>query len=344
MAAACRAEDISVETTPVEQTLREEPWSFEFFQAVTLLQRLLGNRDAVGRFSNPEDEAIHFRANSGLAFPASQIEGIDWRQDEAPQMSVNFMGLTGPMGVLPHCYSEFLLERLRAKDKGLQQFLDIFNHRIISLFYRAWEKYRFPVNYALAEQDLFTQHLLDLVGLGTHGLQNQQAAPDDAVLHFAAHFGRQARSAVALEAVLHGYFEVPVEVEQFAGAWYRLSPSMLCYVGEENGESEQLGQGAVVGDEVWTQQAGVRIKLGPLSLSRYRDFLPDGTAFEPLRAIVRLFSNNEFDFELQLILERKEVPACTVGFDGEAPPQLGWITWLKSKPMERDPEDTILKL
>jgi type VI secretion system protein ImpH len=185
---------------------------------------------------------------------------------------------------------------------------------------------------------------LDLIGLGTDGLQNRQDVPDDALLHFAGHLGRHARSAAALEALVHGYFEVPVEVEQFAGAWYRLSPDTLCYVGEEDGEPEQLGRGAVVGDEIWNQQSRVRMRLGPLSLSRYRDFLPDGTAFEPLRAMVRLFSNDEFDFELQLVLERKEVPPCNVGFDDAESPQLGWVTWLRSKPMERDPSDTILNL
>jgi type VI secretion system protein ImpH len=344
MATASRAEDSGLDTAPVESALREDACSFEFFQAVTLLHRILARRDPVGRFSNPEAEAVRFRAHTELAFPASQIQEIEWEGGEAPRMAVNFMGLQGPMGVLPHCYSELLLERIRAKDKSLVQFLDIFNHRAISLFYRAWEKHRFPVTYGVPEQDLFTRHLMDVIGLGTDGLQDRQAVPDDALLHFAGHLGRHARSAVALEALLHGYFEVPVEVEQFTGAWYRLSPDTLCYVGEDDAESEQLGSGAVVGDEIWNQQSRVRIKLGPLSLSRYRDFLPDGTAYEPLRAMVRLFSNNEFDFDVQLVLEREQVPSCSVGFDDAESPQLGWVTWLKSKPMDRDPSDTILNL
>ena len=114
---------------------------------------------------------------------------------------------------------------------------------------------------------------------------------------------------------------------------------------ENGGESQQLGGGAVVGDEIWDQQSRARIKLGPMALSQYREFLPDGSAFEPLRAISRFFSNNEFDFEVQLLLEREEVPKCDIGYEGEdAPPRLGWITWLKSKPLDRDPGDTILQL
>jgi len=113
---------------------------------------------------------------------------------------------------------------------------------------------------------------------------------------------------------------------------------------DDSGESQQLGKGAVVGDEIWDQQSRVRIRLGPMALSQYCDFLPDGSAFEPLRAITRFFSGEEFDFEVQLLLEREEVPGCDIGYEGEIPPRLGWVTWLKSTPLDRDPGDTILKL
>ena len=339
-----RAEDPDLNRSLLEETLRDDACSFEFFQAVTLLQRLRQDCQPVGRFSNPEDEAVHFAVNNDLAFPASQIQEIRWQDDSPPQMKVNFMGLTGPMGVLPYAYSELILERLRAKDKALQSFLDIFNHRLISLFYRAWEKYRFPVTYRLGEEDRFTHHLLDLIGLGTPGLQERQAVSDDALLHYVALLGEQSRSASALEAILRDYFEVPVEVEQFTGAWYRLDRSTQCCMKDDSGESQQLGKGAVVGDEIWDQQSRVRIRLGPMALSQYCDFLPDGSAFEPLRAITRFFSGEEFDFEVQLLLEREEVPGCDIGYEGEIPPRLGWVTWLKSTPLDRDPGDTILKL
>ena len=344
MATPSRTQGPGVDSSPIEQALREDSCSFEFFQAVTLLERLLHDRQPVGRFSNPEEEAVHFRVNNQLAFPASQIQEIGWPENVPPQMAVNFMGLTGPMGVLPYCYTELLLDRLRAKDKALQSFLDIFNHRMISFFYRAWEKYRFPVTYYLGDEDLFTHHLLDLIGLGTPGLQGRQAVPDDALLHFTGLLGKQVRSAAALEAILSAYFEVPVEVEQFTGAWYRLEPDTQCCMDEEESESQQLGGGAVVGDEIWNQQSRVRVKLGPLTMEQYQNFLPEGSAFQPLRSVVKFFCNEEFDFDVQLILKREEVPRCEVGGDTEGTPRLGWSTWLKSAPFTRDPGDTILNL
>jgi len=329
----------------IEQALREDSCSFEFFQAVALIQRLrLGECEPVGQFCNPEKEAVHFRVNNTLSFPASQIQEIDWNEESVPpQMKVNFMGLTGPMGVLPYCYTEFILERLKAKDKALQSFLDIFNHRIISFFYRAWEKYRFPATYYRGN-DEFTHHLLDFIGLGTPGLQGRQAVPDEALLHYVALLGSHARSAAALEAILADYFEVPVEVEQFAGAWYRLDPEAQCCMAEAGNDSEKLGEGTVIGDEIWNQESRVRICLGPLTLSRYLDFLPGGDSYEPLKSLVKFFSNDELDFEAMLILQRDEVPRCEVGTDSDPGPRLGWVSWLKTAPLQHDPGDTILNL
>jgi type VI secretion system protein ImpH len=328
----------------MEQALRDDACSFEFFQAVALLQRLrFHDREAVGQFSNPDDEAVQFRVNNTLAFPASQIQSIEDAEDGPPRMKVNFMGLTGPNGVLPYAYTELILERLRAKDPALESFLDIFNHRMISFFYRAWEKYRFPATYYRGD-DIFTHHLLDLIGLGTPGLANRQSVPDTSLLHYAALVGSHARSAEALEEILNGYFEVPVEVEQFAGAWYRLDPSAQCSMSDEESDSEKLGAGVVVGDEIWDQQSRVRIQIGPLSLEQYTNFLPGGSAHEPLKALVKFFSNDELDFEVKLVLQREDVPKCEMGGEDAAAPRLGWISWLKSAPLEHNPGDTILNI
>ncbi len=328
----------------IEQILQDDACSFEFFQAVTLLKRLRPGRQGVGRFSQPSEETVRFCANNQLAFPASQIQQIEFEGDAPANMQVNFMGLTGPMVVLPYAYSELILERLRNHDESLPDFLDIFNHRLLSFFYRAWEKYHFDVTYRLGDEDRFTQFLLDFVGMGTPGLQDRQAVPDEAFLHYVALLAEQSRSAVALEAILHDYFEIPVEIEQFAGAWFRLDTDTQCCMRDQETESEELGGGAVVGDAIWDQQSTIRIKLGPMGLVQYCDFLPEGSAYEPLRAITKFFTNGEFNCEVQLVLDRIEAPNCELGNECDGGQRLGWVTWLKSKPLQRDPGDTILRL
>lgn len=344
MGAQSRPQDSDLDRSPIERELREDPCRFRFFQAVRLLQRLRPERQPVGRFAPPEQEAVRFEARTALEFPASQIQSIDWTQEDQPRVCVNFMGLTGPQAILPYCYSELVIERLRARDEALRAFFDIFNHRIISLFYQAWEKYRFAIAYERGELDRFSHHLLDLIGLGTEGLQHRQAVEDESLLYYSGLLAQQPRSAAALEQILSDYFEIPVEVEQFAGAWYRLDSGTQCCFEEGDSYSEQLGLGAVVGDEIWDQKSRVRIRLGPMPLSRYREFLPGGEAHQPLRALVRFFASGEFDFEVQLILKREDVPACEIGLEGDRAPRLGWMTWMKSARAPSDAGDTVLTL
>ncbi len=334
----------AAEVLDIERLIGEEPYRFEFFQAVRVLERLLRDRTVPGRFANPQTEVVRFAAHNTTIFPASEIQSLQWRESRPPLMVVNFMGLTGPEGVLPLYYTQYVAERGRARDTAMRDFLDIFNHRMISLFYQAWERYKFTVQYERGGGDRLSHYLLDLIGLGTKGLGGRQAVPDMSLVYYAGLLGQRPRSAQALKQVIEDYFDVPAEIVQFAGAWYRLDVPSQCRFEGGAAESEQLAVGTVVGDEIWDEQSRVRVRLGPLALEQYQDFLPTGTAYQPLRALVRFFAGNEFDFEAQLVLKREEVPGCELGRGDETAPRLGWITWAKSVAMGRDPDDTVLEL
>jgi type VI secretion system protein ImpH len=185
----------------MEAKLRATPCEFEFFQAVRLIERLLPDRAPVGRFVSPDKEVMRFNAHNAFPFPASQIQRIIWDGDR-PVMVVNFMGLTGPMGVLPLYYTEMMLERIRSKDYGIIQFFDIFNHRMISLFYQAWEKYRFTIAYERGERDNFSHHLMDLIGIGSADLQDRLRVRDDSLLFYGGLLALRPRSAVALQRII----------------------------------------------------------------------------------------------------------------------------------------------
>src|SRR5262249_40532370 len=134
--------------------LRTSPWEFSFFQAMRLLQRMMPERALIGRFNPPSREVARLKAHPSVTFPASQIQDLQWPDDGVGvALTVNFMGLFGPLGSLPLYYSQYIVQRVRAKDYGMAAFLDMFNHRMIALFYRAWEKYRFYVAYERGERD-----------------------------------------------------------------------------------------------------------------------------------------------------------------------------------------------
>jgi type VI secretion system protein ImpH len=337
MAAASRRAD-----TPLIKLLFDEAYHFDFFQAVRLLERIYPERRPVGRDDLPGREAVRFRTRAGLDFPASQLHQISapaGGADAPAQMVVAFMGLTGPLGVLPHPYTELLTERARAQDHALWEFLDLFNHRLIALFYRGWEKSRFTVAYERREEDRVTEYLFDLVGMGTGGLRNRLGVPDEGLLHYGGLVAQRPHSAAALQALLGDYFGVPAGVAQFFGQWLSLDEESLCRLG---GANSRLGIGTIAGGRVWDDQSKFRLKLGPLNFYEFAAFLPVGSAFKPLLKLCRLMAGQEFDFDVQLVLKAAQVPGCVLTTRARRRPMLGWTSWLKTREFVYDDAQVVL--
>ena len=321
----------------------DEPYRFDFFQAVRLLERVYPERRPVGRASDPSREVARFRTRVSLAFPPSQIHqltrGDSGEEERPPQMMVAFMGLTGPQGVLPHHYTELLVDRVRYKDTALWEFLDVFNHRAISLFYRAWEKHHFPVAYERGEQDRFTEYLFDLVGMGTHGLRGRMSFRDQALLFYGGLVAQRPHSAGAIQSILSDYLGVPVNVEQFSGQWLKLDDVSLTRLGKANSE---LGVNAVAGERVWDTQSKFRLKFGPLTFAEFAAMLPVGSAFRPAADFARVLAGLELDFDAQLILKKEEVPTCILTTRARRRPMLGWTAWLKTRAFTENDSQVVL--
>jgi type VI secretion system protein ImpH len=326
---------------PLAQELLEESYRFDFFQAVRLLERLDPERQTVGLDGDIDREAVRFRTRQTLSFPPSEIYQItrndDGNSEKPPEMTVAFMGLTGPLGVLPHHYSELVIERSRHKDTTLWRFLDIFNHRILSLFYRVWKKYRFAIAYEGGELDEFSSALFSVVGVGTHGLRGRLSVHDQVLIYYGGLIAQRPHSASAIAAILSDYFGVPAVANQFSGQWLKLGDDVT-RLGHFN---SQLGTTTIAGARVWDVQSKFRLTIGPLSMKEFRDFIPIGSAFRPATELLRLLVGLEFDFDLQLVLKAEAVPSCALQTGSDAP-RLGWTSWLKTREVSEDDDQVVL--
>jgi type VI secretion system protein ImpH len=334
---------------PLEQQLFQEPYRFDFFQAVRLLERVLPGHGPVGQDTKALAEIVRLRAHNALTFPPSAIHDLVRADDgRPPLMTVAFMGLTGPSGVLPRHYTELILERARRKDRALPDFLDVFNHRMLSFFYRAWQKYRVPIAHEQAAhratgEDPFTRSLFDHFGMGTPGLRGRLQVEDQTLLYYAGLLAQHPRSATALEGMLADYLAAPVRVVPFRGEWLPLSEDNRSRLGGGGREANNaLGQTAVLGKRFWDQQARFRLRIGPIGLGLFCDLLPSGREFRALAQLTRLFVGQELDFDVQLVLRRDEVLRCRLGDTGPHAPRLGWSSWLRTKPFTRDADDAVL--
>ncbi len=320
----------------LRKMLEEEPFRVRFFQAVRMLQRMEKGRGPVGHFAQPREETLRFTTLPSLGFPPSEIYDLKRMSSGQLEMTVQFMGLCAALAALPSIYTENVLMRLREKDSAMADFFDIFNHRLLSLFYRAWEKHHFFVGYEAGLDDKLSLRLLDVLGLGTQGLRGRTSIPDKTFIFYVGLLGRQVRTADSLRQILEDYFDVPVEVNQFAGTWRRLPEENLTFLMGRGAVSEQLGVGVVAGEEVWDHHGRIRISLGPMRFEQYRQFLPGQPGYEELAGWVQFYSDGAYETEVQLILEREEIPGCELGGTGAGSPRLGLVSWLKTKPREVD--------
>ena len=326
--------------TAVEDWLFAEGHRFDFFQAVRLLEIIHGNDQTSqrehlvppGQGADPTKEIIHFRSSVKLDFPASDIAQVKRRKDipkreqpKAPaEMTVNFLGLAGGLGALDIPSTELVLQRASRNDKALKDFLDIFNHRLVSLLYRIRKHHRVGLGSAQPGDDPIARYLYSLIGLGTPRLQGRMHMRDRALLHYAGILAQQPRSIDGLKRILTDYFQVQVETKQFTGKWCELEEDQRTTIGT-SGANQRLGRDAVVlGTRVWDQHARFEIQLGPLGLEDFESFLPTEWRFGVLCDLVRFYVKDEFDFNVRLILKAEEIPSVTLSSE----PVLSWTSWL----------------
>jgi len=327
----------------LERALQRSGPEFSFFQAVRLLHRLSPKRAPIGGWADPATEAVRFGVPPSLAFPLSEIATLDLPEAEAggaparrpARMGVRFFGLTGAQGVLPHGYTEHASARARAKDTAFRDFLDLFHHRLLSLFYRAWERYRPMLAAERGEEDRLRSHLLDLVGVGTPAIQAASPIPPDVLAHYAGLLASRTRSALGLAQLAMDYFGVEATVEQFVGEWRPLSGGGQLCLGDE-GLDGTLGA-AVVGDAVYDPHAAIRLRLGPLPRRQFRAFLPGGPDHPRLQDLIRCYVAGQVQVRVRLVLRQGEATRATLG--GPDAPTLAFGTWLGGRHRTTDPDD-----
>ena len=332
------AEDRAAAHSVINQ-LYEQPHRFDFFMAVRRLENCFPGRPRMGHSQTPADDPVRFCHDPTLAFPPSTLKGLEFgKGGRSPRLFVQFLGAFGPNGPLPLALTAYARERHLAKDDTLARFLDVFHHRIVSLFYRAWAASQQAVQFERGGDDRFAVYIGSLFGLGMPSLRHRDAVPDVAKLHYSGRLVCQTRHAEGLRALLEDYFRIKVNLEEFVGQWIDVPPDCQCRVGQTP-RTGLLGRTIVIGSRVWDCQQKFRLRFGAMPLADYERMLPGGGSLVRLAGWVRNYLADEFSWDLQLVLKKEEVPKSIMGKYG----RLGWTTWLQSKPFDHDADDLVLR-
>jgi type VI secretion system protein ImpH len=333
------ATDADVEALAVFlKRLESEPHAFGFYLAMRRLEAAYPARPRLGRSARPSQDAVRLGQEPDVTFAPATLASYEPRADRPPRLAVQFFGLFGADGPLPLHLTEYARDRQRnGRDHTLQRFADMFHHRALSLFWRAWADSRPTISFDRPQEDRFSTYVGAVAGYGMDSLHRRDAMPDLTKLHFAGLFASQTRPAEGLAAILSAFFTMAVRVECFIGAWLTLDARDRTSLGTSRATGT-IAQSAILGGRVWTRQEKFRLVFGPLSLPDYLRLLPGGLSFHRLVPIVRNYAGDTMLWDVNMVLRAEEVPQIRLGRQG----RLGWTTWLLPRRSGTDAADLFL--
>ena len=344
--------------------LAAEPHRFEFLQAVRLLEQIAlhgtdttASHQALAEGSEPDREAVRLRADIGFDFPPSTVRSLRIGDTARPELTANLYALAGGAAPLPDWVAELLLAQERMEGRAFRDFLDIFHHRLLSLYYRIYMRHHpwlDPVapsaSGSVSPGPGMARYLLAFAGLGLAELQHRLGIADVELLPYVGLLWQQPRSIQGLERLLEHALQVNVESRTLLGSWSRIEPEDRTRLAgrrspgskrrlASSGQNCVLGHSAVLGTRTWHPQGRFDLLLGPLSLGDFRSLLPQGARYRTLRQLVRFYAGDLFEVKVHLRLESNAAPGSRLGRSGT---YLGWTSWLKPQQRGNGPWRTVL--
>ena len=340
------AEDRAASLAALFSALEAAPREHDFFAVLRRVESLRPDLPRFGDALRPSQEALRLGQDAELAFAPAALESFTAGARPVPRLGVRFFGLLGPQGPMPLHFTEYVRERLRFRgDATLARFLDVFHHRLLALFYRAWAQAQPTVHHDRPGKDRFGAWLG--ASFGSEGRDTAgRALPEKARLFQAGLLGARSRHPEGLSKLLRQYFRVPVRIEQHVAHWLVLAGEDRSRLGFSRSRPErtgsvtpQLGVSATSGSKVHDRQYKFRIAVGPLTLAQYDDLLPGGRAWRRLREWVQQYTGLDLRWDVELVLAHDQVPEPRLG----RAVRLGVTAWIGRRAGAGDRSDLRLR-
>ncbi|MBU0699820.1 type VI secretion system baseplate subunit TssG [bacterium] len=319
----------------VKDRLLNQGYKFDFFQATLLLEKLEDISTGVNETGQLSAKQIRFQPDISLGFPSSAIKRIEM-DSEMYRIIVTFMGLYGTVAPTPVYFTELVSSSSSSdiKRSSLKDFLDIFNHRLISLYYRAWKKYRYYLTFQSNGNDPISEHLLSLFGMDMDVSIQAAGLPIVQLIKYAGILSMRVRSTSGLRTLVSDFFGgITVRIDEFLPQWVSISEDYQNKLGMKN---SRLGIDFSLGNQVLDRSGRFRVIIGPISLARYESFLPDTEQFKTLQWLITMYVSYRLEFEVKFIIKGEEIPQLEISSQGTS--RLGYTTWVLSSMADKDKE------
>lgn len=296
----------------VLQRLREHVSQACLYRFCQVLEQAMPGQPPLGSTASPQDDPVRFRPDPGMGFPAGELKSIDLdaAQPGGPvTVRTRLLGLYGVDSPLPTAYLDDIVQR-REGHQALEAFLDIFNHRVFTQFYRVWRKYSYPASFAAGGLDATSQCLLGLVGFGIPGTAQQIATPMSRFLALLGVMRLPTRNADGITALVR--LLAPDTTVMVRGHWPR--KVLLAHpAGLPAAPTVMLGQGAVLGGVGVDANSQLHLALFTEAAQEAQGWLPGGQLHRDLLVLLQVYLGWRCTAKLQLNLPLRLMPAALLG-------------------------------
>lgn len=323
----------------MEGLFRRAP-RMNFYRFCQYLEQQNPSSPGLGAGGSPLSDPVRFRPLPEMGFPSSEIKRVEWDRDapeRPPTVRTTFLGLYGVDAVLPYAWLDDIVQRQEGHEV-LEAFLDIFNHRVMTQYYRIWLKYYYPAGFRAGGTDPISQCLLGLAGFGIKGASEQIATPSSRFLALMGLITQRTRTSDGLKSVIHLLLpEAVVAVDEFYPQWVNLdTPARLGF-----GEPIDLRRSAVLGRRVKDSNATVCVTITPASRQQIEGLLPGNLLHTDLMALLRAYLGYRFDACMVMNVKRELLPRAQFG---ESHIRLGLTSVLPVKAARRRQQEIKVNL
>lgn len=275
-----------------------------FYRFCQLLERVNDCAVPLGSTASPKDDPVRFRPHPGMGFPVGELKKVEWRDPQPPTIRTTFLGLYGVDSPLPTSYIDDIAQR-REGHEAIEGFLDIFNHRMMTQFYRIWRKYSYPASFETGGRDATSQCLLGLVGLGIPGSAKQIATPMSRFLALLSTMRLPTRTAEGVQALVT--LLAPNTRARVIAHW----PQRVVLhqpVGFSKVRRASLAQRQVLGKAGVDANSQLLLKLYTADAEEAKAWLPGGQLHTDLLVLLRVYLGWRCSARLQLTLPHSVLP------------------------------------
>lgn len=283
-----------------------------FYRFCQLLEKARPDAPPLGSTLNPADDPVRFRPHPGMGFPVSELKAVEYDEenpDAPPTVRTTFNGLYGVDSPLPTAWLDDIAQQ-REGHEAQEAFLDIFNHRILTQFYRIWRKYSYPATFDPGGRDSTSQSLMGLIGLGIPGTDRHITAPLSRFLALLSVMRLPARTEEGIQALVRLLApRTQTTVTPHCPRTVYINKPLGFY-----GDEDFLLDGyQVLGDETTEVSSQLLISLYTEDHAEAQGWLPEGLIYADFLVLLRVYLGWRYKARIQLTVPTQLLPAPVLG-------------------------------